>query len=273
MAFREHAPVATIGEYLIAVAAARAWFPQKDRRGDNQIFWFRGQGRRCWRLVPKFYRPEFAKASEPDSREQFQTRAIQLVHGRQPQTDWEWYFLMQHHGAPTRLLDWSENPLVALYFAVKGHASKVSKNHRMEDAAVWLLDPEWLNAKNPFLMRAGVAGPMSSNWKEAKPYLQTLEKAFEGREISQRWPAAIDAPHVDARLNAQASRFVVFGKVRDLIDAHSIADADFGLGRVSVLAAAVPELEYELANLGIHEASVFPDLDGLGQFVCDSWTL
>lgn len=102
-------------------------------------------------------------------------------------------------------------------------------------------------------------------------YLRPLELAYEGVKVTKRLPAAIEAPHVDIRLNAQASRFVVFGTERDLLRTHRIGDKDFGLGRVAIRSEAVPALEYELARLGVHEASVFPDLDGLGRYVCDSW--
>ena len=104
---------------------------------------------------------------------------------------------MQHYGAPTRLLDCSDNPLVALYFAVANNTGK-------HDAAVWTIDPSWLNHK----LGKKIVGVMLPDWEEADLYLRDLEQAFDGGpEATVDLPAAIDPPHVDRRLAAQSSRF------------------------------------------------------------------
>ncbi len=55
---------------------------------------------------------------------------------------WEWISLAQHYRVPTRLLDWSENPLVALYFAVEVDEDS---NGAQVDGRVWALNPLQLN--------------------------------------------------------------------------------------------------------------------------------
>ncbi|MCB5383968.1 FRG domain-containing protein [Blautia glucerasea] len=58
----------------------------------------------------------------------------------QPYDRASWLTMMQHYGLPTRLLDWSESPLVALYFALSEKKDDI-------DAAVWIMNPMKLNKK------------------------------------------------------------------------------------------------------------------------------
>jgi hypothetical protein len=108
---------------------------------------------------------------------------------------------MQHYGAPTRLLDWTDNALVALYFAL--HSPTGDGYEPDTNAAVWVLNSWWLNRRS----HPGINGPMLSDWQEAQRYLPDLESAFAGLKVRVRRPVAIDPPHVDRRLAAQGSHF------------------------------------------------------------------
>ena len=78
--------------------------------------WFRGHGDKSWRLEPALSRQD-KLAAEIQLMKRFKQNAFQFL-PHVPQGEWEWMFLMQHYGVPTRLLDWTESPLVGLYFAL-----------------------------------------------------------------------------------------------------------------------------------------------------------
>jgi hypothetical protein len=177
---------------------------------------------------------------------------------------------MQHHGAPTRLLDWTDGSLVGLYFAT----SSRSKADGNEDAAVYVLDPNWLNdlAFNDLRLGNsrphGVAFPVES-WSEIAAYLP--EDPFERQRLRPELPLAITPSHLSARFAAQKSQFTIYGHDRGERLLKLAEEKDGRIGVIPVVGKSIMTIRMELANCGISESTVYPDLDGVGRELCSDW--
>jgi FRG domain len=231
----------------------------------DAVLWYRGHTDKSWELLPKFYREvENPTIHEEDEiREQFVIRAPHLTNEK-PQNEWEWYFLMQHYGAPTRLLDWTDGALIALYFAVKD-------NPGYYDAAVWFLDPWAMNWRFHRMDEVLPPGSSSGLWtKDIRRYRKWLHDRFESKARFARFPVAVFPTHFARRLSTQRSCFTVHGSDHKPLE-KLYSKRGARLQRIIIPAEVTADIREQLLSCGIDEVTIYPDLDGLGRAIRAEW--
>lgn len=244
----EEKDVASVGELITKLDGQRV---------KGEILWFRGHDSIEWELKPSITRGN----ADPASREYqllklFRQHATRLVQPL-PTDDWSWLFLMQHYGVPTRLLDWSESPLVSLYFAVQDAALDGT------DGCLWVLSPHSLNKAanlSEDTLKNGI--PFFGMDEDLDTYLPK-NVAQAGAQAPQQPVAAIAARN-SARIAAQLGVFTIFHT--DYTGLELIGDKQH-VWRYRIPAASKAKIRSELEVLQINQFALFPELDKAGAHV------
>lgn len=280
--------VRSLGQFLSAVSRIRKhWKIRK-----HLELWFRAEDtlHRKTHLQPGVYRQRDSGLRKPvaklleienDLYEEFGRCATQLSAADTDSIDDEWdsYFLMQHHGAPTRLLDWSDGALIALHFAVRD-----KKMLPRSGSTVYVLDPYWLNRllkQDPD--RKNAISRWKQYWKKyptevdedewERLYLPADEDDLKEPLLdTPKTPVLWDSPHVTRRVAAQRSRFMIFGTDPGWL-ATKGKEKGSRLVSLSIPRSAINTIRQELKDAGITESVVYPDLDGLGRELKQVWRM
>lgn len=250
----------TLPEYLALV---------EELQHSADTLWYRGCGQSQFHLLPSLYRHRDAltPAKLPALERQIMTRFRQrsLPYQVRPLTDeWDTLFFMQHYGVPTRLLDWTENPLVALHFAAMGACFELNKSGTIRytaPAAVWILNPSTWNrhALQHQRFDGGILTPGDDALVGYKP-----SPTFTGMN---NHPVALYGAHNSPRIVAQQGVFVLFGQNTDPMETVYKAQtfpADC-LVKVELKQSVIRPIRESLLRHGITESVVFPDLEGLAR--------
>ena len=234
--------------------------------------WFRGAGKTTHRLIPTLYRHRTLRnLNELQSLEQrlmtrFKQRSLPFL-TRALEDSWDMLFFMQHYGVPTRLLDWTENPFIGLYFAVtsapfssktKGGITKLTFS---SDASLWVLDPVVWN-KHALRHQSYDRGILTADDEAIQGY-KPLTKFSDMNVL----PVALYGSHNSPRIVAQRGAFTIFGqKTEGMEQAFDTEEfpAD-SLLKIVLERAVLPNFRKSLHNYGITESVVYPDLEGLAR--------
>lgn len=207
--------------------------------GNDRVL-FRGQQRLSWKLTPRLGRMRLRGRHIAGSREDVERRMLQdfdrlsipFLGSRAIQGKWDRLALAQHHGLPTRLLDWTSNPLVALWFAIE------NPTFADEGAAVWAFD-------------ADECDYVDENLSNPADVPRTM----------------IFRPHHhDSRIVAQSGWFTVhkYSPTNDDFSKFETLKAQRpNLRRFEIPKKVFPAIRDDLARCGINRSSLFPDLSGL----------
>ncbi|WP_287031320.1 FRG domain-containing protein [Pseudomonas sp. UBA6310] len=234
--------------------------------GDTPI-WFRGAGKASYKLLPGLYRHPSKKlvaeiaGLERDTMTRFRQRSIPFT-DKSLVDDWDALFFMQHHRVPTRLLDWSENPFVAFYFAVMSAYFSTGKGgikKFKEDAVVWALDPVAWN-RHALSHQSFDGGILVTKDAELNGYQPTTIFSKMNNHA-----VALYGAHNSPRIVAQRGVFTIFGQnfqaMDDAYDEHGFPESS--LKKIILGKDILGDLRRSILSYGITESVIYPDLDGV----------
>jgi hypothetical protein len=173
---------------------------------------------------------------------------------------WNWLALAQHHGLPTRLLDWTYSPLVALHFATDDLALY---GH---DAEVWAVDFTETNSRLPGTLR-GVLDAEGSDVFTGEMLSEVVESLEDFDALSpDPFVVFLEPPSVDDRIVNQAALFSVMSNPRYVLH-EWLAGHPRAYRRIIIPAGIKWEIRDKLDQVNVNERVLFPGLDGLGRWL------
>lgn len=183
---------------------------------------FRGQSNPEWELVPKAGRPPYDSSNDQRAFTAWKRRAAEFANVSF-KDDWDWLAVAQHHGLATRLLDWTNNPLAAAFFAVEDNDDT--------DSILFAIFTKHILDTDHY-------------------------KPFEINGVYRIKPKG-----VSQRIVRQSGIFTIHNPPNLSIE-NGLQDG-YKLEKIIISRTYIKNLIFELSHYGINRASLFPDLDGL----------
>ncbi len=222
---------------------------------DRGFYSFRGHRNHEWPLGPHSLPENGDLDVLDDNRRQFVKRCKQFASFKLGEEDfWDSLFFAQHHGLKTRLLDWTSNPLVGLYFAVE---NVLAAHYDRDDVygCVWAIKVT--------KQRWHEYSDLPGRYRRAKDWNLPL------------W-IMINPPLVAPRLIVQSGKFSYHPSDSDLDLTKQPLHKDEELVKILIVPDAdgqnpTRSIRHHMGIVNVHHAALFPDSEGVARFINAQW--
>lgn len=275
--------ISSVSQFLSSIEKLQNYYPAniQNKNPVENSFLYRGISNKAYRLIPSVFRERndnidgkavsnkiyLSWTNEKSLLQSFIHEASGVL-SIPPSELVHWTEYAQHYGVPTRFLDWTSNPLTAMYFACRDRTN--------EDGIIWLLHES--NYRR--FLDENISIP------DNKTITEIIETIINGQSTVE-YPVLYSPYYVDARMSAQGSYFMVWGTKEDPLEillsdekykismpAHNNSQLLEGKSQeVAILFSFVIPAEnkqfllHELDMIGINEKTLFPGLDGIGRYI------
>lgn len=225
---------------------------------------FRGQSNSVWELQTTLERSgivEYFEEFEDELIFEFKRGAkFYLKEEHLPTTLLEWFSMIQHFGAPSRLLDFTKSPYVAAYFAFE----QASEDY--ENIAIWVINKNFFYQKSLYYFEKKIDDPSSKNYAFND---ETFEKVFnKSKEIDFNCLFPVEPLNINQRYHLQQSIFVCQGNAhKPLLEQLGFlqGSAEKAITKITIPINQKKTAIRDLIKMNITRATLFPGLDGFAQ--------
>ena len=214
---------------------------------EDKEIWFRGHGSSEFLLKPSLLRTVRGVDKEMELFSEFKRLSTGI--GAVYSNEWHALIDLQHYGIPTRLLDWTNNLGVALYFAV-------SSSVLHSPMSLYIMDPMELNKLSkkkgiPILPDDTMGLFYIKNYVEKDPF-------------PAQYPIAVKCDSLNSRIKAQSGMFTIHGDEENANDIiTTMLDKKSAIYRIDISSEAISSLNDYFTFSGIHDYTIFPDIQGI----------
>lgn len=239
-------PIRSVGEFIDLIdSRTNSSFSSSFRTNENSLF--RGHTSYKWNLVPRIGRQGFNfRINEHDEKEMLNTfkRFSEPIIKDEIFLDFDFLAMAQHHGMATRLLDWTSNPLTALWFCVQNPT-------KSKFGSVWVLNYEQSELIDGSAKRT-ILNP--GDYHRNNPFEIEGIKVFKPRLIAQR-------------IINQNGLFTIHGKSKGkYLTLNKLREFDKKLFEIQIDSKFFKDIRWTLDKLSFNKMTQFPDIDGIASY-------